>query len=446
MKLKAILFSALFVLVVGAIVATIWTQIVPKYQASGQVRIRPIIPHLVFETEDNGAIGLYESFVNTQVSIIRSDAVLQRVLDQPQVHQTQWFKAPRRSLVHRLIGEPGTAVERLEEALSVEPRSQTEIIDVAVTAPILEEAMIIADAVLEQYVKCTSEMSHSFADELYSKLAEQHRSLKSEIRGQDVISAQIRERIGTANPQELISARRIRLDEAESRLSELRRSIALLEWECKNDKTVAGKDDVEQQPKHHEDAEWREREVTVRTISHYIATSQIEPNDPEMVRARNDLKLADELLKLREAQLQEQWQDRIEKIDAERSVSPKYRLARAKHEEQLMRSAFEKQQAEFRELFEHAQLLERENEALAHKLELFDAVRRRLDRKNMERNVPGRISILSQARASTEPHCNLRILLTYIALILASCIIGIATFLRTHRTRTSGGRINNQLQ
>ena len=89
MKRQSILALGVFVLAAAPAIAIIWTQVVLKYQATGEVRVRPIIPYLVFKTEDSGMIPLYESFVNTQVSIIRSQAVLQRALGRREVQQTQ---------------------------------------------------------------------------------------------------------------------------------------------------------------------------------------------------------------------------------------------------------------------------------------------------------------------------------------------------------------------
>ena len=61
-------------------IAGVWLLVQPLYRAAGQIRVRPIIPHLVFRTEDNGMIPYYKGYLNTQVSVILSPTVLQRVL------------------------------------------------------------------------------------------------------------------------------------------------------------------------------------------------------------------------------------------------------------------------------------------------------------------------------------------------------------------------------
>jgi len=458
MKRQLVLVLAVFVLVVALAIAAIWTQVIPEYRARAEVRVRPIIPYLVFRTEDSGMIPLYNSFLNTQVSIMRSLTVLQRVLDQQEVQETQWYKDPRRSLLQRLRGDPTAPMERLRDALSVRPRQRTEIIDVAFMDPSAEDAKLIVDSVLDQYMRYVGEKSDATKDKLYRQLVDQYKSLENEILGRGKITAELRRSLGTGTPQELISSRRVRLDGTQGRLSELRQSVAALEWERKrledlmkrdiaddsNDVAVALGGSMQKQPKYHEDVEWRKLDIDVRTIQHNVATSQVEPSDPDMIRAEKDLKFAEELLRLRETQLDEQWRGRLRNAAGvaitttgvsgpgykEGLVSLEHRLAQVKHEEQLLRAEFEKQRAEFRGLFESAELLDKENNALQRKRELFEAVRQRLDQKTMERNVPGPIEVLTQAFVPSEPHKDRRIVLTAVALALGLGMGAGAAFLR----------------
>jgi len=444
---QLILLFFIFFLMAALVIAAIWTQIIPEYKAEAEVRIRPVIPRLVFRSEDNGMIPLYESFVNTHVSIMRGSTVLQRVLDQQEVQETQWYNEPPKSLMQRLQGKPpAPPIERLRNFLSIQPRSKSEIIDVIFTDSNAKDAGIIVDTVLDQYIKYISEKSDATKDELYKKLVEQYKSLDNEIKGREIISAQLRRSLGTGTPQELISEERIRLNETQARLSELHQSIAISEWERKkledlmklpitpdrNDVPVDSTVQMEKKPKYHEDSEWRALDIKVRTIQHGIATNELEPNNPEIIRATKDIEFAKELLQLREAQLDEQWHDRP-KIASEVPITitdsggPDYeeelrtlerQLARTKYEEQLLLPEFKKQQAEFQRLFDTAQLLEKENNALQHKRDLFKAVRQRLDQKNMERNVPGPIEMLTRASVSSEPYKDRRVLYTAIVLIL----------------------------
>ncbi len=183
MKWQTVLLLLVFVLLVASVIAAIWTQVIPEYRAEAEVRVRPIIPYLVFRTEDSGMIPLYSSYVNTQVSIMRSNVVLQRVLDQPQVRETQWYKEPPKPLVQRLLGKPPAShIERLKDGLSAKPRKETEIIDITFIDSNAEDAKIIVDVILDEYVQYIGEKSDATKDELYSKLVDQYKSLDNEIR------------------------------------------------------------------------------------------------------------------------------------------------------------------------------------------------------------------------------------------------------------------------
>ncbi|MDH4240595.1 MAG: hypothetical protein OEW48_13625 [Phycisphaerae bacterium] len=256
MRKQSILVLVIFVLVVAPAVTAIWIQVVPEYQARAEVRVRrPII-------------------VNTQVSIIRSSAVLQRVWNQQEVQETQWYKKPRKSLVQRLLGnQPASPTERLRDDLSVWHRKETEIIDVTFMDSSAKDAKLILDTVLNQYIRYIGVKSDSTKDKLYLRLVDECKSLENEI-------------------QEI-----------------------------------------------------------------------------------------------------------------------------------------EKQQAEFQGLFESAQLLEKENNDLRLKRELFNRVRQRLDQENMKRNVPIPIEVLSSASVSSKPYKDRRIVFTAMALVIGSIGVGFTGWL-----------------
>ena len=413
-----------FVLVSAVLIAGVWLLIEPTYQARAEIRVRPIIPVLVFKTDQNGPIPFYDSFVNTQISVIRSEQVLQRVLDQDEVQDTQWYKEslsnPNEAssqawherilaAVRRIRRDRRPHVERLREALSVLPRSETEIIDVSFTDASAEDAETIVDAVLEQYMQYIGEATNATEDRLYRQLTDQYKSLENEIQGREKICAELHRKLGAEEPQDLISIKRARMDEMKDHLRSAQNRITILESEEQRlaaeqtaDAVALPRDARERQRRYHEDAEWRQRDVSVRTLQHEIHASEVAPDHPDVVRAHKDLEFARELLQLRESQLDEQW--RHEAATAARGdLSLEAQLARARQEQELLREALEDEREEFDLLFTTAQLLEKEHRALQHKKGLFHAVRTRLDQMKVERGVPDPIEVLTWAFAPSEP-------------------------------------------
>ena len=458
------MIMVIFILVAAPAIATIWTQVIPQYRAIAAVRIQPIIRYLVFKTEESGMIPLYESFVNTQVNIMTSSEVRQRVLDETEVKETQWWKNPRRSVMERLGRTPPSRLERLADALAVKPRRQTEIVDISFLASSAKDAKIIADAVLDQYLKYTLERSDKTVDDIFRELADQYNTLRLQIQAQEQRCATLCESLGTQDPKELISSKRARLDQTQARLGDLQLRIAVLEGDRKvledfmkqdiaedgNDVAVASMGSVEKQPKHYEDAEWRRLDANVRTIRHNIDTSPLKSKHPGWDRMAEELAYAEESLRLRETQLNEQWRDRPKDAagvpitiagtsgpsNEETLISLEQQLDRATREKTLVLAEFETQKTKFDLLFKAAQELERENNVLLQKQELFSAVRQRRDEKNMERNIPtGSIDKLTPAFASSRPYNDRRAVFTAMVLVMGLGLGGGAAFLRASRNQ-----------
>lgn len=445
-----------FILTTAPMLAAIWTQVIPVYQAKAEIRIRPIIPFVVFKTEDAGMLPLYSSFVNTQVSIIRSPAVLQRVLDQQDVQATQWYKNPQMSFRQRLSGYKPTPMEQFLGNLSAKPRRGTEILDIRFVATSTNDAKTILSAVIEQYVQHVGLMLNEDQDKVYRELIEQYEFLEKEIQGREKVAAELRKTLGTGTPEKLVANQRIRLDEARANLDHVQQRIALLEWELKQTKpadsnhapgTAAG--DLTKQVKYHQDAEWCRLDLNVRTLRHNIDNSILTDKHPDAIRVQKDLVFAEDLLRRREAQLDEQERERLRYkaglsvtiADSNNSsfgrplLSPEHQLSKARKEEQLLDAEVKRQEQAFQELFASAQLLEKENNELAHKRELFDAIRRRRDQKNMERGVFGRVELLTEAQAPSQPYNDRRMVFTAMALCMGLGMGAGTAFLRTYRSK-----------
>ena len=438
------------ILVSVPLLAAIWTQIVPKYRARAELQIRPIIPHLVYKTEDNGMIPLYNSYVNTQVSIIRRPDVLQNALDKKEVQETQWFKKPSKSIMQKLRGTTMSQMERLRNELSVQPRRNTEIVDVSLIAEKGEDAKKVVNAVLEEYIKYIELTSGASKDKLYEQLTYQYDSLKKEISYKEADIARLQKSLETASPQELISAKKIDLEEKRKQHSELLQRIEVLEWNINQD---ANSGDIylsDQQLRYSRDTEWRQLDINVRNIKHQIEKSIYTDKHPNMIILKSDLGFAEELLQRREAQLDEQWSNlsgdnkavpvlATSDNDTSQTEMPKtlkQQLALVKHEEELLRTDLDKQQKEFDALFSDAQRFEEENNELSHTRELYNDVQQRLDQKDIERNVPGSISVSMNAFASSQPYNDRRKVYSAMVIFLGLGLGGGAAFLRVTKNQT----------
>jgi len=169
-------------------------------------------------------------------------------------------------------------------------------------------------------------------------------------------------------------------------------------------------------------------------MKHNIASNELGPNNPELIRATEDMEFAGELLRLRESQLDEQWRDQQRNVsgettthESEHEAVPKsleHQLERRKQEEQLLQAELRNQKAAYNDLFNTAETYNYELIELRRTQGIFNSVQQRLDQKRMERsNTIARIERLSEALGPSEPHKDRRVLYTAIVVIL--CSIGL---------------------
>ncbi len=420
----------------------IWTLVNPKFTAHGEILVRPIIPTLVFRTEENGMIPLYESYKNTQVAIILGPNVLQRVLDNPDVQNTDWYKKPEDSL----MGKQAPPLERLKNDIEVHPRGQTEIVDVMMTTRNSKDAAIIVNAVLEEYIKFVRESSDSTKNLLSQKLAEEYDSLRTEIQGREKRIAQLYKDLGTSTPNDLVSQKRVRLDEMEAKLQALDQDISLAVWQVKQIEELAGvnshgNNSSATQPtpelQYSFDEQWRQLYMANRTAQHEyeMLLTQLGKEHPRSIDAQGKIAFTKEQLKERKTELSKGLgvpkggKGSGSGFLADKEVQ-KHRIKQLQYERELLYTNVEKERTSFKGTLANAQLLAKENDDVRQRREMYDAIRVRKDEKEMERKVPGSIEINSQAIPSTKPSSDRRFILTLMALMGGiACGVGTA-FLR----------------
>lgn len=447
LRCRRTIIAVALLIAVPALLA-IWTLIEPQYLAVGQVRVRPIIPHLVFKIDESGTIPFYQSYLNTQVGVMRSPTVLQRALDQADVQDTAWYKS----------SEPfwraeGTKLERLREDLTVEPRGMTELIDVSVSATSGRDSAVIVNAVLGQYIKYLSETSDEGADMMFRQLVKQYRLLETEIRGRQEMIAKLRKHLGTGDPRELVSQRRVRLDQTLAGLNSVRRTLAMAKLRRKDlrerlnvaesppENEIGG---LASKPQQHDDPEWSRLSLAAKRARHEVdlARQRLGYAHPKLLALEKQAKFAEELLASRERQLTERWRlyppkqlgpvvhPGVPPVLALELEDTEWQVKLLSYEEKLMDKDLNKQKSSWESTFDRAQILDVELSAIRQKRRLYDAVRNRLEQKRMERNVPGSIEVLARAVVPALPARDRRAILTVLSL-MASLAAGLtAAFLR----------------
>lgn len=431
-----------------------WRLVIPEYRAGAVVEVSPVIPRLVFKTEDNGLIPLYRQYLNTQVAILRSAEVLNRVLDRADVQKTQWYREP----APVALGTPLPPLERLAQALSVGPRRDTQVIDVKVAARRASEAALLANAVVDAYLRVVGESLQQTDRFLGEALDKEYKSLRGEIEGREATISQLRKTLGTGDPEQLLSARRARLEDLEAQRQSMRREVALTLWQIERAQAAAqppasgesaGSSPTAARanpaPPFDIDAEWRRLSLAAEQARHLVELKQsrLGEANPEMVELRANAELAERLLRQREAQLEQRWAAvasgtlspdgaMAASVDPREALSAQ--LEKLRYQETLLTKDLDAAGEEVRRTAELVQTLTKENDTLRHKRDTYEAVRTRIMQRDLERQVPIAIRRQSDAIAPSQPYnAGRRLMLTALAAAAAAGVAAGVCYLRASR-------------
>ena len=445
------LILGVFVLIAGVTIPAIWILVQPLYEAKAIIRVSPVGPRIVFRTEDNGMVPLYQSFLNTQVAIIRSPTVLQRVLDNAAIRETQWFKDPPRPL----RGAPPSPMERLRADLTVSPRRGTELIDVKATLLDGAEAKLIADVVVDEFKRYSDE-SLSEADVVrLATLQHEKLSLERAIDGILATKGNLTTQIGMADPGKRLTQLTTQVAVLEAERGSLQRDLALTIWELNSQEAAWNGEEVQEgeatsdaaaenpdvsggahpiladdTPRYAGDPEWRARyrEVSRARYELDMARLQYGPSHPRIASLTRKLE-----------DTEQQQRELVAELDAEPRATTsttftggggitisnvdrrilERRIERRAQQVSLLEDDIAKQEAMRGEIGRLANAMARYDEDLRHKRETYELMRSRLEQLTLERKAPARISIATYALEPSGPSRDRRMLLTAMALCAA---------------------------
>jgi len=429
----------LFALSAPAGVLLVRIIFIPQYTATALLEVYSVVPRLVVETDETGPITQYERYVQTQADIMRSLPVLERVLERRDVQQTTWFHEPP-PLVQRWMGTVPQPVERLAEALSAAPRKRTELLEITVTTRQPRDSAVLANALLDEYLKFARERFSEKDRALYDALTEEQQKLASEIGFLERVVAETRRELLSPSPDDLIAQRRIRLDQYEAELRRLELDIDVTRQELAELEATTASQPANGTPlptaRYQRDPEWRRlygqwKEVEQRLTE---AAAQFGDSHPTMVRLRQTREAAQAALEARQRELDDGGAvttlagttSGARPGEAHDAATLRYQLRlwelrrqRVAREVEELRSAFQNEFAASERLRQKTAELEKNKERLA-------AVLRRLEELAEKTKVPASIRVISRAVPPSLPKDNKRMKLTIAAIVgaLATGLFG----------------------
>lgn len=187
----------------------------PKYESKGVVRITPTLPSVLYQSEENQAPPMFESFLTTQAVLIASRETLESALDNGLV-QAGWP-----------AGNEGIA--KLSHSLNVRRMRNEQVITVRVTDRDPKLAKAAVNAVLTSYVKREDEASGSTSNAREKVLITRIDELKQR---REVLATNLRQtsgNLGLVAIQRLYAAKIKELEQINEKLANLEFAKSRLE-------------------------------------------------------------------------------------------------------------------------------------------------------------------------------------------------------------------------
>ena len=431
-----------FAVLTAVSVPAIWLLVKPFYSTFASIRIAPIVPRIIFDTEDNGVMPLYHSFVSTQLSVVRSPDLLRRVVENGAVAQTEWANAPP-SFWH----PNETLLERLRDAMNVRRRPGTEIVTVHIRANKASDAKLIADTVVDEYKKMADEQMGVAGNRKLTLLNEELNRLEREIEGLVDTRYTISKKIGTLGPEDLRSQMAQRLKTLEDQQTDVERRYALLTWELDRTNTAdarpangdsgadeAVRDDIATaQQRFASDTQWRNLYAARNNARHQLelARQKFGEQHPRIRELTANVTYAEGLLTDREREL------RLESglPGDTTALGPNWDLARQRErlekEMQVIRAEADEQRDRVANAGEIAREMAKYDELIRRKRNLMSRVRSRIEALEVESKAPARITVNSHALLPGDYASDRRFLLTALAVMAAAMAGAAVSYLRT---------------
>jgi capsular exopolysaccharide synthesis family protein len=433
-----------FAVLASTALGAIWTLWTPTFQAKGVLEIRSLVPRLVVRTELTGPIPQYAQFLSSQVEILRNPTVFERVLGRSDVRNTAWFNEPP-SAIDSLLRTPRDLLSRLQTALTAKALPGTELIEITAEAREPRDAVVLADALVDEYLKFSRERLSEEDRKLFAELTEEKDSLEHELSFSERIVAEARKDLRTASPDELIAQRRLRLGKLETSLEELDLEIALARKELEAADSPpasqpAGASANDHADNYRDDPEWRDlhAKYTEAQAAVAVAREQFGAAHPTMIELESKAQLRWTALREREAQL-----DRLTSMGLPMTATAPGQAALLKTpatlRQQLRQLEFRKEllQAhaqEVRNSFDHefntAESLRRHTDEQATYKTRLEAVQNRLYELDEKGRVPATIRPIGHATLPSSPQRDKRVKWSMAALVAAAGAALASAYLR----------------
>jgi capsular exopolysaccharide synthesis family protein len=439
------LIAGVFLFLSAVLIPPIWLLVVPRYSAQASIRVAPVVDKLVYDTPEASAPSrFFPQYVATLIANLTNPALLQRVLEREEVQRTAWYGEEPRTLQTMLGGEPPSRASRLKSALEIENIRNTELVTVQVLTSTAADAHVIANAMVDEYLKFDAEMAAQAEALKFDRLREEKRKLEGRIETLLDQIGELSKQLGTDDPDIVRSQLATQIGDLEMKRKALVLDHQMTLWALEKQREERLAVQAESQPvpsttpafRYAQDAHWVQLNDALEAARHALeqASQQYGPAHPRIAELKSNVDHTRRLLEQREAQLGPAWEGEASKAP----VAADGKVAILFADERTLQRLADKNARELELLDEQIEALRKDQvdkgELAKNVRNLADQERRerdeyervlaRLRALEMEQKAPGRVSVASWAIEPTEPAKDKRFLYTLAALV-ASLMIAV---------------------
>lgn len=179
-----------------------------RFRSEGMIRIRPNVPRILFSNEQNGVMPMFQSFVDSQIVLIRSEQVVTAAMQSAEWQALHPDNTPE-------------AIAQFTDSLEVNrPRKDAELIEVAFSDSKANDSMIAVHAVIDAYRQLYGDPNAESGTTALKILEERKDSLDGEYKKINKQITDIAEGFGTAEIEQLFQ---FKVQEVNGAQIELRR-------------------------------------------------------------------------------------------------------------------------------------------------------------------------------------------------------------------------------
>ncbi|MCC6678432.1 MAG: hypothetical protein IT436_14950, partial [Phycisphaerales bacterium] len=195
-------------LVTGLACAAVgWSLTKPLYASQGWIRAFPRQPRVLYETEENQMMPMFDAFVRSQAELLRSRRVIDLAVSDTALRDAGWPAPPE-------------GVQKLIDALDVGAQRGSELIQVTVSDERPQLAQAGANAVLSAFIRYQEEQEGLSATDRERRLRDNQQLLTAELKTiRDSIIRASDQFIG-ADPDTIVAAKTEQLTRLESLLAD----------------------------------------------------------------------------------------------------------------------------------------------------------------------------------------------------------------------------------